>query len=163
MTYFIFAGDMIVMLFMVVLVVWVFWRSSDETIADAAQIPLAPGQSYAREDLLVNLPLDASLSAGNYYLIVQSDVFNDQPEGDESNNSIATAAIALALPPLPDLQVQNITFVDDVGVVLVVTQKKVTTCLTLELRLGDMGTITVYQQWYTMMASGWVENQLRSC
>jgi cbb3-type cytochrome oxidase subunit 3 len=40
MTYFIFAGDMIVMLFMVVLVVWVFWRSSDETIADAAQIPL---------------------------------------------------------------------------------------------------------------------------
>jgi len=40
MTFFIFAGDMLVMLFMVVLVVWVFWRSSDETIADAANIPL---------------------------------------------------------------------------------------------------------------------------
>jgi cbb3-type cytochrome oxidase subunit 3 len=40
MTYFIFAGDMLVMLFMVVLVVWVFWRSSDETISDAAHIPL---------------------------------------------------------------------------------------------------------------------------
>ncbi len=40
MTYFIFAGDMLVMLFMVILVVWVFWRSSDETIADAARIPL---------------------------------------------------------------------------------------------------------------------------
>ena len=40
MTYFIFAGDMLVMLFMVVLVVWVFWRSSDETIKKSARIPL---------------------------------------------------------------------------------------------------------------------------
>jgi cbb3-type cytochrome oxidase subunit 3 len=40
MTYFIFAGDMLVMLFMVILVVWVFWRSSDETLSDAARIPL---------------------------------------------------------------------------------------------------------------------------
>jgi len=40
MTFFIFAGDMLVMLFMVVLVVWVFWRSSDETIAASARIPL---------------------------------------------------------------------------------------------------------------------------
>ncbi len=40
MTYFIFAGDMLVMLFMVILVVWVFWRSSDQTISDAARIPL---------------------------------------------------------------------------------------------------------------------------
>ena len=40
MTYFIFAGDMLVMLFMMVLVVWVFWRSSDETIKQSARIPL---------------------------------------------------------------------------------------------------------------------------
>ena len=40
MTYFIFAGDMFVMLFMTVLVVWVFWRSSDETIEESARIPL---------------------------------------------------------------------------------------------------------------------------
>jgi len=40
MTYFIFAGDMLVMLFMMVLVVWVFWRSSDKTIASSARIPL---------------------------------------------------------------------------------------------------------------------------
>jgi len=39
-TFFIFAGDMLVMLFMVILVVWVFWRSSDKTISDAARIPL---------------------------------------------------------------------------------------------------------------------------
>ena len=40
MTYFIFAGDMLVMLFMVLLVIWVFWRSSDETIEGSARIPL---------------------------------------------------------------------------------------------------------------------------
>ncbi|MDX1517068.1 MAG: cbb3-type cytochrome c oxidase subunit 3 [Woeseiaceae bacterium] len=40
MTFFIFAGDMLVMLFMVVLVIWVFWRSSDRTIDAAARIPL---------------------------------------------------------------------------------------------------------------------------
>lgn len=40
MTFFIFAGDMLVMLFMVVLVVWVFWRSSDESIESTARIPL---------------------------------------------------------------------------------------------------------------------------
>lgn len=40
MTYFIFAGDMLVMLFMVLLVIWVFLRSSDETIEESAHIPL---------------------------------------------------------------------------------------------------------------------------
>ncbi len=40
MTFIIFAGDMLVMLFMVVLVVWVFWRSSDATIEESARIPL---------------------------------------------------------------------------------------------------------------------------
>ncbi len=45
MTYFIFAGDMLVMLFMVVLVVWVFWRSSDKTISASARIPLEDERS----------------------------------------------------------------------------------------------------------------------
>ena len=40
MTYFIFAGDLLVMLFMVVLVVWVFLHSSEETIAESSRIPL---------------------------------------------------------------------------------------------------------------------------
>lgn len=40
MTYFIFAGDMLVMLFMVILVIWVFWRSSDNNIEKSARIPL---------------------------------------------------------------------------------------------------------------------------
>jgi len=39
-TYFIFAGDMLVMLFMVVLVVWVYWRSAEQNIDASARIPL---------------------------------------------------------------------------------------------------------------------------
>lgn len=40
MTYFIFAGDMLVMLFMVVLVTWVYLRSPDATLDASARIPL---------------------------------------------------------------------------------------------------------------------------
>lgn len=40
MTYFIFAGDMLVMLFMVLLVVWVSLTSSRASIDRAARIPL---------------------------------------------------------------------------------------------------------------------------
>ncbi len=44
MTYFIFAGDMLVMLFMVCLVVWVFAWSPKETADKAARIPLEDEQ-----------------------------------------------------------------------------------------------------------------------
>jgi cbb3-type cytochrome oxidase subunit 3 len=40
MTYYLFAGDMLVMAFMVGLVIWVFMRSSKESMDKAAQIPL---------------------------------------------------------------------------------------------------------------------------
>ncbi len=40
MTFFIFAGDMLVMLFMVVLAAWLFWRMPDSTIDASARIPL---------------------------------------------------------------------------------------------------------------------------
>lgn len=40
MMWFIFLGDMLVMLFMIVLVVWVLWRPSSDANERAAQIPL---------------------------------------------------------------------------------------------------------------------------
>ncbi len=40
MTFFIFAGDMLVMLFMVVLAVWLYWRMPDSAIDASARIPL---------------------------------------------------------------------------------------------------------------------------
>jgi cbb3-type cytochrome oxidase subunit 3 len=39
-TFFIFAGDMLVMLFMAVLAVWLFWRAPKSTLDAAARIPL---------------------------------------------------------------------------------------------------------------------------
>ena len=40
MTWFLFVGDMLVMLFMCVLVVWVYLKSTAETSREAARIPL---------------------------------------------------------------------------------------------------------------------------
>ena len=40
MTYFIFAGDMLVMLFMVIVAIWVFTASSKEQLQASAEIPL---------------------------------------------------------------------------------------------------------------------------
>ena len=40
MTFFIFAGDMFVMLFMVVLAVWLFWRMPKSAHDATARIPL---------------------------------------------------------------------------------------------------------------------------
>jgi len=40
MTYFIFAGDMLVMAFMIGVVIWVSMKSSNKTINKAARIPL---------------------------------------------------------------------------------------------------------------------------
>ena len=45
MTYFLFAGDMLVMAFMFVLVVWVFMKSSNETMDESARIPLEDEQA----------------------------------------------------------------------------------------------------------------------
>ena len=50
MTLFLFAGDMLVMLFMAALVVWVFWRSSDKDIDDTARIPLQDEQPERDDD-----------------------------------------------------------------------------------------------------------------
>ncbi len=40
MTYFIFAGDMLVMAFMIGVVIWVSLKSSEKSINNAARIPL---------------------------------------------------------------------------------------------------------------------------
>ncbi|WP_404783507.1 Calx-beta domain-containing protein [Altericista sp. CCNU0014] len=66
---------------------------------------LAPGASYdARADL--NIPLDAS---GNRYLLLVTDAGNTVPEqGDENNNTVASA-IAITLAPYADLAPTSVT------------------------------------------------------
>ena len=50
LTWFLFAGDMLVMLFMVALATWVFWRSPDSAQRDAANIPLADERPATAEE-----------------------------------------------------------------------------------------------------------------
>ena len=45
MTYFLFAGDMLVKLFMMSVVVWVSLKSSKKTIEEASRIPLEDEQN----------------------------------------------------------------------------------------------------------------------
>lgn len=45
MTFFLFAGDMLVMAFMMVLVVWVSLKSSSQAIDEASRIPLEDEQN----------------------------------------------------------------------------------------------------------------------
>ena len=46
MGWFLFIGDMLVMLFMTVLVVWLSLRSTTETLDYSARIPLEDGQDH---------------------------------------------------------------------------------------------------------------------
>lgn len=46
MTYFIFVGDMLVMLFMVCLVIWVSLKNTRKTTSKTARIPLEDEQNH---------------------------------------------------------------------------------------------------------------------
>jgi cbb3-type cytochrome oxidase subunit 3 len=46
MTFFLFAGDMLVMAFMMIVVVWVSLKSSKETLDEASRIPLEDEQNH---------------------------------------------------------------------------------------------------------------------
>ncbi|MCY3794134.1 MAG: hypothetical protein OXG51_07135 [Gammaproteobacteria bacterium] len=50
MTWFIFAGDMLVMAFMAALAVWVLWGGSDEAVDEAARIPLQDELDGMKDD-----------------------------------------------------------------------------------------------------------------
>ncbi len=68
---------------------------------------LQPGGSYTNLQL-VSLPLSSSLNPGTYYLVVQADADGSVAESNEANN-LASQALALTLPPLPDLAVGQVT------------------------------------------------------
>jgi subtilase family serine protease len=74
----------------------------------AATVPLAGGATYT-QTATVTLPLDASLTDGSYFLIVQADGLGQQPETNEGNNFHSSPAVALTLNAVPDLVVQDIT------------------------------------------------------
>ena len=62
-----------------------------------------------RQNVSVVLPLDVGMPEGDYYLLVTTDAYGQQPEGDEGNNVAASAAIHLTFPPMPDLGIDGLT------------------------------------------------------
>lgn len=68
---------------------------------------LNAGGQYAMSTL-VTLPLNDSMAAGPYVLRVQADIYGNQAENNEGNNSLSSAAFTTVVPPLPDLTVSNV-------------------------------------------------------
>jgi hypothetical protein len=66
-----------------------------------APVTLEPGARYTNRARLT-LPLAAGLPAGGYVVAAYANADHAQPEASLDNN-VATAPLALALPPLPDL------------------------------------------------------------
>ncbi|WP_182867972.1 carboxypeptidase regulatory-like domain-containing protein [Rhodopirellula sp. JC639] len=73
----------------------------------AADRPLPATAEYQR-DVSVPLPLTQSLDAGQYYVLIEADSEQQQPEIDEQNNLAVSAPVTISLPSLPNLVVTNI-------------------------------------------------------
>jgi len=94
------------------------WLSTTPTLGGVARLlatkpvggfsPLQMGAQYA-QTASVTLPLDVALPAGIYYIIVQADALGQQLESTETNNNRESVTLPVAMPPLPDLTVNNIT------------------------------------------------------
>ena len=72
-----------------------------------AVAPLAPGTAYTNTQRVL-LPLGAQRPAGNYYLTVLADCFDNVTEQTRTNNTMAVP-VTLSFPPLPDLVVTPLT------------------------------------------------------
>src|SRR5205814_134705 len=69
-------------------------------------VPLAEGTVVSNSTTL-SLPLSSQSTPGNYFLVVSTDDGNSIAESRETNN-LASRAIALSLPPLPDLVITDV-------------------------------------------------------
>ncbi|MBI3851080.1 MAG: hypothetical protein HY298_12505 [Verrucomicrobia bacterium] len=69
--------------------------------------PLVAGDSYVRTQA-VTLPLTTSLLPGNYFIVAVADQTGVLIEANETNNTVASSAIVLSNPPLPDLRISSV-------------------------------------------------------
>ncbi len=111
--------------------------------ADARSVPLPPGGSYTNT-LTVTLPLAGSSTPGPHFIVVAADVANDVPESDEANN-LRSAAIALSLPPLPDLTAADL---------LAPTTSQPGDTVALVYRVTNQGTATSGPVWSETLLLG---------
>ncbi len=78
------------------------------TQSEVAQAPLGSGQSYT-VNTNVTLPLTQTAAAGTYYLLLQTNAAGSLAEATASNDIAVSSALALTVPPSPDLVVTDIT------------------------------------------------------
>ncbi|MGP1345991.1 MAG: CARDB domain-containing protein [Phycisphaerales bacterium] len=71
--------------------------------------PLEPGGAGYSESLTATIPLNASVTPGQYYILVRADGGGSVTELSETNNTAAFGPIQVDLPPLPDLIVEGLT------------------------------------------------------
>jgi len=94
------------------------WLSRDETPGNADDInlvqiysndvtPLGSGAQYSRS-ITVRPPLNPSWNSGSYYLVLQTDALNHEPETNENNNTMVRS-ISLTLPSIADLTVSDVS------------------------------------------------------
>lgn len=87
----------------------VFLSTSSSNLTDARLLASLTGELLAAGGELVRtervtIPLETSLPAGSYFIVVAADSPDAQAESNEGNN-LRAVAITLAQPPLPDLAV----------------------------------------------------------
>ena len=84
-------------------------------IFHSSSSPLAVGDSYGVV-VLLQLPLTNASVAGNYRVQVITDIYGQQTELNNNNNTLATqGSVALTMPDLADLVIQNIVVPASVG------------------------------------------------
>ncbi|MDL2275738.1 Ig-like domain-containing protein, partial [Desulfosarcina sp. OttesenSCG-928-G10] len=98
------------------------YLSSDDTLNGATLLysrtqtdALSAGADYTAT-ASVQLPLNASMTAGSYFLIVRTNATGTQSEISTTNNTGISSAISVSLPALPDLQVQNLAVTPESGI-----------------------------------------------
>lgn len=99
---------------------------------------LGGGQSYTKT---VNFKLPQDIT-GNYYIIIQTDPFSEVLEANDNNNT-STRAIPIALGPVPDLKVTNVTAPNDVN-----ASQPITVNWTVQNQGNDVATAALHYDWY---------------
>ncbi|MCK4658828.1 MAG: hypothetical protein KAV82_04835, partial [Phycisphaerae bacterium] len=93
--------------------------STDDRYLGALSIdaaPLEPGAPAYPGLLVVTLPLDLQTHDGDYYVLVKADGNNAIEELDETNNLASFGPMTVELPPLPNLQILDISVPSSVAV-----------------------------------------------
>ena len=91
------------------------WLSSDDTFGSDVELGVVTHTGAVASDgtysVIANLTIPAQLSAGSYWVFVETDSGNEvfEPTGEANNVRRSSAPIDVGLGPTPDLVVNSVT------------------------------------------------------